>query len=474
MARRRPHLASALVVALSLLPAPRALADVAATGTFDISVGSLSDPVTFNGSITFEPGERTVLNQPVNMAEKVGDMSFNGMADVDFSSKNATFTLEAVSDEEDFEFRASGAGSCDDTACSGGTGTFAGRFTAIEGDAIVLPDGIYTFDGTASTTGGSQGGPGGAFAINAFPRVFTPFGSNVSVSTGSQTFWDTVLDQQHDFQASALFENVLAEGDTEFVAFSELPGAFPTGVNRNPAAALFVDVRNGMVSGNVRLCLSYRDANPPDGIVDGTVDLTAARLRLLHAPSIGEPFTDVTVFAGDLQVCGNASAPGPIAVGALPRDATTTTTTTSTTTLPSGASTTTSSTRPPASTTSTTVGRASTTSTTTLPACANALDCVEDAIAGPLCPGETVNQKLSAIILKKLTTAQSALLGALETDVSKKKTKLLSKARKQLGKIGTKADVFVKKKKEPISTDCRDKIRAAVALATQQIEASRI
>jgi hypothetical protein len=500
MARRHPHLAPALAAALLLLPATRVLADVAATGTFDIAVSGFPPTVTFNGSITFDPGERTT---------DVGDMSFDGDADVSLSSKSATFSLEALPEgEAEFEFTASGAGSCDNTACAGGSGTFAGRFTTITDPDNVLPDGIYTFDGTASTSGGSQGGPGGAFAINAFPRTPTPIGSNVSVTTGPQTFYDTVLDDEHDFVASALFANVSEAGDTQFVAFSALPGAFPTGVNLNPVAALFVDVTtNAMVSGPVRLCLSYVDADN-NGIVDGTANLTVPRLRLLHAASIGAPFTDVTVFAGDLQVCGDAPAVGPIAIGALPPTATTTTTTTSTsstlppgattttsstsptvestttsttvpsgeststsTTVPSGTSTTTSSIRP--STTSTTV-RGSTTTSTTLPVCANALDCVEEAIAGPLCPGETVNQKLSTVILKKLTTAQTALIDSLATEVAKKKTKLVNKARKQLGKIGTKADAFVKKKKDPISVECRDKIRAAIALVTQQIEANRI
>jgi hypothetical protein len=43
-----------------------------------------------------------------------------------------------------------------------------------------------------------------------------------------------------------------------------------------------------------------------------------------------------------------------------------------------------------------------------------------------------------------------------------KVAKLIKKARKQLDKVGTKADAFVSKKKGPISSGCRDGIRAAL------------
>lgn len=494
-----PHrlLGPALLAALLLLPVQEIGADVAATGTFDIALSGIPPNVSFDGNISFDAGDRTVLGTTVNMATDVGAMTFEGDAVVSLVSESATFTLGAES-AGDFEFTASGAGACESAGCVGDRGTFAGRFTTITDPSDVLPDGVYTFDGTAELEFG--GGPGGVFAINAFPLTATPVGSNVNVSSGPQTFYDTLQNTQRNFVASASFATVSGAGDTQFVAFSALPGAFPTGVNLNAVAALFVDVSTtAVVTGGVRLCLSYPDADG-NGIVDGTNNLTVPRLRLLHAAAIGAPFTDVTVSAGDLKVCGDAPAPGPIVIGALPPGATTTTSTTSTssslapgvttststtlpsastttsTTLPSGASTTTS-TRPSAASTTTTITVSpggSTTTSTTLPVCAAALDCLDLAIAGPLCPGETLNQKLATVILKKLSKAQSALLASRSTTVAKKIAKLVGKARKQLDKVGAKADAFVSKPKGAISPACRDRIRAAVGLVTQQIEASRI
>jgi len=43
-----------------------------------------------------------------------------------------------------------------------------------------------------------------------------------------------------------------------------------------------------------------------------------------------------------------------------------------------------------------------------------------------------------------------------------KREKLVAKARKQLAKVGRKADAFVDKKKAPITAACRDAIRAAL------------
>ena len=464
MAIRRGVLRPALLALLLFLPGPRVFADVAAKGTFDIQLALAPPNVPFTGNISFDPETQTALGRSIDMDTDVGDMTYQGTAAVDLVNESATFNLSAQSDV-DFAFTASGAGSCENAGCVNGRGTFAGRFTTITDPSDVLPEGVYTFDGTAEINFAGQG-PGGVFAVNAFPLIPTPIGSDVTVSSGPQTFFDTVAAGLRDFTASARFASVGGAGSTQFVAFSALPGAFPAGVNQNAMVAIFVDVAtNAMVTGNVHVCLSYPDANN-DGIVDGTINsISITRLRLLHAAAIGAPFADVTGSVGNQQACGDVPSVGPFVIGVAPVAATTTTSTTTSTTSPSHASTTTTITVSPGGTTTT---------STTLPVCATALDCLDIAIAGPLCPGETLNQKLGAVILKKLTKARTALLATRATSVAKKIAKLIGKAHKQIDRIGAKADAFVSKPKGAISVDCRNRILTAIGRVTQQIEANRI
>jgi hypothetical protein len=106
--------------------------------------------------------------------------------------------------------------------------------------------------------------------------------------------------------------------------------------------------------------------------------------------------------------------------------------------------------------------------------CDTALGCLDAAIAGPLCTGETVNPKLAAVVAKKLAKAQDALVAARSTTAPKRLAKLVAKARKQIDTVGAKADAFVSKRKSPITPGCRDAIRAAIARVAQQIDANRI
>lgn len=500
------------LLSLFLLPAPAARADVAGTGTFSIDLALTPPNVPFDGTITFDDATQSVLGASVNLATDVGDMTFEGTAVVDVNAESATFTLTSEADETDFDFDAEGAGSCTSSGCVGGTGTFAGRFTRINDPDAVLPDGVYTFDGTAAIDFSGQG-PGGSFAINAFPRVTTPIGTDVEVSSGDETYFDTVRNLVRTFLATASFANVSGAGDTEFVAFSKLPGDFPDGIAFNAMVISdYVDIRTtATVTGGVRICLFYPDEND-DGIVDGTTNnISETRLRVLYATAIGQPFTDVTVSVADERACGDVPAVGPVVLGvaaagattttitstttstSVPAESTTTTsvpqesTTTTSTTVPSGESTTTSTSSPaptstssttslppPPSTTTTVTVIGTTTTSTAPPVCATALECIDVAIAGPLCPGSSLNQKLAAVILKKLAKAKTALLAARATSVAKKAAKQIAKAQKQLDKIGTKADAFVSKPKNAISAECRDLIRAATGLVTQQIQANKI
>lgn len=453
---RSTRVTSRLLPALTLIlfAASQVLADVAATGTFDIQLSGAPPSVTFAGDISFDAGVRTALGWQVNMASDVGDMTYEGNAVVNAAEKSATFDLDAMSGG-DFAFATTGAARCESAGCVNGRGTFTGRLVLTDPDGV-LKGGVFTFDGTAaiSTTGS---GPGGAFAINAFPLTLTRVGSDMSVSSGPQTYFDTVAESVRTFVADARFQTVDVAGATQFVAFSALPGALPAGIQLDGALSVFVDVAtNAMTSGSVRLCLGYVDANG-DQVVDGTA-IAVSRLRLLHASAVGSPFADVTLSVAGQRACGDVPAVGPMVLGVAPAGASTTTTTTTP--------------GPDATTTTTTPG--TTPTSTTLPLCATALECLDAAVAGPLCPGETVNPKLALLVQKKLGKARAALLATRTTSAAKKLAKLVAKARKQLDKIETKADAFVTKRNGRISADCRDLIRAAMGRVTDQIEANRI
>jgi hypothetical protein len=446
----RSRLLPALLVLVAASPV---LADVAATGTFDIQLTGAPPNVTFDGDISFDAGVRSALGWDVNMAADVGDMTFAGDAVVDTVRKSATFDLNAMSGG-DFAFTTPGAARCASAGCVNGQGTFTGRL-ALTDPSGVLKGGVFTFDGTAAVDGAGNG-PGGAFAINAFPLTLTRVGSDMSVSSGPQTFLDTVAESVRGFVADARFQSVTVAGATQFVAFSALPGAIPAGVELDGALSVFVDVAtNAMTSGSVRLCLGYADAND-DQVVDGMA-VAVSRLRLLLAAAIGSPFADVTLSVAGERACGDVPAVGPIVLGVAPAGASTTTTTT---------------TPGPDATTTTTPG--TTPTSTTLPLCATALECLDAALAGPLCPGETLNPKLALLVQKKLGKARTALLATRTTSKAKKIARLVAKARKQLDKVGAKADAFVTKRDGRISADCRDLIRAAMGRVTDQIEANRI
>ena len=123
-------------------------------------------------------------------------------------------------------------------------------------------------------------------------------------------------------------------------------------------------------------------------------------------------------------------------------------------------------------TTTTTISGGGTTTTLPLGGCAEALACLEVALAQPLCGGEPINPKLQAIIAVKLGKARSLLQKAAAA-ADTKVARLVARARKQLGKVGTKADAFVTKKKRPITAGCRDGIHAALDRIDGAITAAR-
>src|SRR5262249_51601702 len=81
----------ALAVGLPVLAVAPTRADVAATGSFTISI----DPdLDVNGSLDFDPGSTEVLGQPLDLKALVGRMSLEGDAtDFDPSARSASFDV---------------------------------------------------------------------------------------------------------------------------------------------------------------------------------------------------------------------------------------------------------------------------------------------------------------------------------------------------------------------------------------------
>src|SRR5262245_49919266 len=144
MLPRPAALALTLLAALPLaLHVTRSRADVAATGTFGITLLPGAPPsVSFDGDITFDPGTRSALGAFVDMATDVGDMTFEGTGTVNVANESAAFDLTAESDG-DFDFSASGVASCENAGCLDGRGNFGGRLTEITDPGGVLPDGTF-------------------------------------------------------------------------------------------------------------------------------------------------------------------------------------------------------------------------------------------------------------------------------------------------------------------------------------------
>ena len=416
----------ALLATLRSLLAGAARADVAATGTFTVVVSP-----ALNGMIFFATGIRTVLGQSVDLAADVGDMDFTGSVQMSPTSASATFELQAGPSSQ-FAFHATGAAACAAPGCLDGVATFAGVVDAITDPMGVLPDATYALDGTTLVS--VAPGSAGTFSLNAFEPQPTGIGTAIVTGSGPTVFFDSVQGIERTFEARVQYPEVSTAGTTTFVGFSSLPGEIPLGYQLVPEVSVFVDVAtSGVVfTGSPEVCLGSGDVDV-DGVVDGT-DIPVAELRLLHAPAAGQAFVDVTGTSPTTTlVCGVATG---LSSFVLARS--------------SGGPTT----------------------TTTLPgACADPVPCIDTALATPLCGAEPVNPKLQAIVEKKLGAARTAI-GKAASAAAKKREKLLAKARKQLVKVGRKADAFVDKKKAPITAACRDAIRAALDRIDAVLEAA--
>jgi hypothetical protein len=406
-----------LATILSLL-ARGAIADIAATGTFNAGATP-----TLNGMIFFATDIRTVLGESVDLAADVGDMSYDGTIQGDAASARAVFSFEAGPSTE-FSFRASGAVFCALSGCLDGIAMFGGVVDAIEDPMDVLPDATYTFDGVALLSSGAPEHDGG-FGLNAFAPQPTPAGVDVLTSSSPTTYFDSLQGIERTFEAQVRYSNVSTAGTTTFVAFSSPPIDVPVGYQLVHEVFTFVEVVPTGVTfiGDAEVCIAAGDADF-DGVVDGT-DFPVAELRMLQVGAGGPAAEDVTGGTPPAGfVCGMAPTLSLFVLARTSGGPTTTTT------IPGGA-------------------------------CSEPIACIDAVLGAPLCGAEIVPPKLQAFAEKKLRAAATAI-GKAASGSEKKRAKLLRRAGTQVDKVGRRADAFAEKKKAPITTACRDGIHAAL------------
>jgi hypothetical protein len=300
----------------------------AGTGTFDIDTHGVPPNVTFDGTLTFGNDPRMVGGTPVNLGTSVGAIPYDGNAAINVQALSATFDLTAS--EVGFAFTGEGSGACTG-GCINGTATFVGEVTSLTDPSTFLPSGFaYTFDGSVFIDFLGNG-PGGTFALNAFADVATPLGSNVMVTSGADSYFDSRTETLRDFLAELVFTTITNAGITNFFGVTLLPGTLPNGVTLIPNASVFIDVQTSATfTGPVDVCVAYDDDSPADGIVDGTT-VSVSQLVLLHALATGQAFANVTTTVGNGKVCGQVTSLSPFVVAAGPAP---TTTSSSTTTVP--------------------------------------------------------------------------------------------------------------------------------------------
>jgi hypothetical protein len=382
----------------------------------------------------------------------------------------ANFNFDAVSTP--LSFHGAGIAVCDTTNvvnCAAGQATFVGDITNEVDAGNVLPDGfVYTFDGTGGDNPGSGFDAIGVFAINGFLPVNVPAGNPVTASSDPTAFFDSRQEVLRNFLIDVTFAEVSVPGTIAFLGKSAIPGALPTNIAVEPEVSIFVDIVTGgglAFESPVDLCVHYDDVDA-DGVVDGT-NVEVITLKLLHGLALGPnnfQFEDVTKSVGGGVLCGQVGSLSPFLVATGPALTTTTTSTTVTTTTSTSF------------TTITTTSTTTSTSTTTLitGSCANALLCIEAALGGPPCGAEVLPTKLQNAYTKKLGKGATLIEKAGTATKLSKALKSVAKARKQVDKVGVKAEKFLTHKKTPISAECGGLIADVVGVILTAIDEGRL
>ena len=438
---------------------------------------SCAAPACLGGLGTFA-GRLEVLSDEEGALPEAA-FTFDGTVEIDELGEGfGTFAINA------FPLLATPVGTA--VEVGGGAQTFldsvAGTTRSFDARAVfadVQFDGATSFVGLSSVSGTLPAG----IVLDAAVSVFVDAQTTALIDGGLRiclAFADDDADGVVDGTSIAASQLRLLYAGAVGSAFADVPASAGVGEVCGDVAALGVvvlGVAEGGGGGSTTTTTVSTAETTTSTVGEGTTTTSTV--------SAGPSTTTSSTVSGAPSTTTSSTEPGAVSTttSTLTEQSTTTTTFTpgsTSTTCATPATTTTSSTTatslpvpaPSTSTTSTAISRQSTTSST-LPVCGTALECLQLTIAGPLCPGEPLNPKLAALVRKKLTKAQAGLVRARTIAGGKKAGKLVAKARKQLDRIGRKADAFVSKRKQPISAECRDRIRAALELVAQQIEAQR-
>ena len=116
---------------------------------------------------------------------------------------------------------------------------------------------------------------------------------------------------------------------------------------------------------------------------------------------------------------------------------------------------------PGGSVTTTTVITPGAPTTTTVPGCTTAAECLAQLRSGPICT-QGGSAELQSVVDKKLSVVARKIAKASTARRQSKIAALVQQARAALQAIEAKADRFLRRKRAPISADCRESIRRAL------------
>lgn len=355
------RLAAVLVAIAGLMTFPARGAEGFTAGTGQVTV--TVNLVTSSLSITATFANASYPPFGVNLGP-VGTVSATSVALTNTNlSTGASFVVPFANLSNSFDAAgeiACPAGGC--LATASGPYAFVGVLKNV--NVSLLPANfVYTFDGSATCTGSLVLTCSGPFVLNAF--ALDPIAPATAVVIDrAVTFLDPALGMSRSFDARIVLTNVTVGGMLSVVGVSRFRGIIPAGYATTSGSnhALFFDVATNATFTGGRVCVEV-DANPQDGIVDGTT-LTLNQLAILHG--VSGSFVPVPLVFPPTFVCADALtslSPFVLLFDTTPPTTTTTSSSTSTSTSTTSTSSTSISTTTTTSHSSTLISTTTTTST---------------------------------------------------------------------------------------------------------------